>query len=104
MRPSARPGRAPEARSSSLEHRHLRWRAGLRILRADGEEAHAVAVLTRHARRPVRELLAGELEPVIGVPEALERLPQRVVLGVRGRHDDGLRPRGAEYVLLDGVQ
>ena len=69
-RPSARPGTAREARSSSLEHRHLRRRAGLGVLGADRQEAHARSRARSATRvRPGGELRARPLEAVVGVAE-----------------------------------
>src|SRR5439155_3789154 len=91
--------------SCCLEHRHLRGRTKLGILRADRQEAHRVGVVGGDAAGPGLELGACPLEAMVAMPELTRRQPleRRVVLPVRRRHDECLRPRMREDDALEAT-
>ena len=98
--------RSTGRRSDTGEDPHLGGRPQRGVLRADREEAHAIAESLAHPTAPGLELLPRPLEAVVGVTERArgQGLEAHVVLDVRRGDDDRLRPRELEHGTLERRQ
>src|ERR1043166_5490966 len=89
--------------SISFKYRHLSGRTDLRIFRSNGKEAHRVPVTLTNLLRPLPELRARPLEPMILVTKHPRRqtLKPRVVLNIRRRQHHRTRLRKLKKHTLE---